>query len=85
MIIIRLLVLVAAIAINVAVANVFKDIAEDKGYYDNFFWWVFFLGIIGMLMVVALPDKSARTVIVSNTADFVTEKNKKEAVKIFND
>lgn len=85
MLIICLVVLAVAIAINVAVSNVFKNIAEDKGYYDNFFWWVFFLGTIGMLMVVALPDKNARNVTISNLSDNTQNSAKKETQKVFND
>ncbi len=53
--------LIVTIAIHCAVCRVFKEIAEEKGWTDRaYFAWVFFTGIVGMLMVVALPDKKAR-------------------------
>ena len=41
------------------IAKKFSEIAEMKGHDgDIYFWFTFFFGICGMLMVVALPDKS---------------------------
>ena len=41
-------------------ADAFKQIAEMKGHDGKaVFWWTFFLGIVGMLMAVALPDRGA--------------------------
>ena len=40
-------------------AGEFQSIAEMKGHEGKkFFWWTFLAGPIGMLMVVALPDRS---------------------------
>lgn len=37
----------------------FQTIAEMKGHSEKkYFWWSFFVGFVGMLMVVALPDRS---------------------------
>lgn len=42
---------------SVSMAN----IAEMKGYdREKYIYWVFFFGILGVLMVVALPDKKLR-------------------------
>ena len=39
----------------------FQQIVEMKGYSDKrYFWWTFFLGLIGILMVIALPDRSSK-------------------------
>ena len=44
------------------IAKEFENIAEIKGFYGKkYFWWTFFLGPIGMLMVVALPSKAKTT------------------------
>ncbi len=40
-------------------AKSFSDIAEMKGHDgDSYFWLVFFFGVVGMLMVAALPDNN---------------------------
>ena len=45
--------------INYAIANEFQIAAKDKGYPERkYFWYCFFFGIIGYLMVIALPDHS---------------------------
>lgn len=54
-----------AIAIVIAVlyfaAREFEQIAEEKGFHGKtYFWWVFSLGIVGMLMVIALPDRNIK-------------------------
>ena len=42
------------------VAAEFRRIAAMKGYDEpRYLWWTFFLGLVGMLMVVALPQKAA--------------------------
>ena len=40
-------------------AKEFETIARMKGH-QGYFWWCFFLGIVGWLMVVALPDQKTR-------------------------
>ena len=62
--IILVIVIVVALLIflDYKIASEFRDIAEEKGYdyINKYFWYTFFLGIIGMLMVIALPDKNTR-------------------------
>ena len=42
------------------VAAEFRRIAAMKGHDEaRYLWWTFFLGLVGMLMVVALPQKAA--------------------------
>lgn len=58
---------IVAIIITIAVSVKFDEIATDKGYDSGYGWWVFFTGIFGMIMVVALPDKRRRgSVIINN-------------------
>ena len=47
------------IVIWVKVANNMARIAADKGYTERKWWhYVFWLGIIGILMICAMPDKN---------------------------
>ena len=55
--------IIIALVINVVIANKFVEIAEMKGHYGgDYFWYVFLFGIIGMLMVIALPNVKAITI-----------------------
>lgn len=54
-----LLILAAVIVLWWFIAKEFAQIAEMKGYTDSkYFWWTFWLGIVGILMVIALPVAS---------------------------
>lgn len=59
---VSILVLIIVIVINAVVANFMKQVAYAKGYDDSAhaFAMAFWLGIIGDLYVVALPDLVAR-------------------------
>ena len=49
---------VLLIVLAVAVAKEFWRIALMKGNPEKrYFWWSLFLGIVGWLMVIALPDR----------------------------
>ena len=62
-----------ALVIDYVVARKFADIAEMKGHIgDTYFWFTFLLGVIGMLMVVALPS--------GNTTNSRTEMKKSNNV-----
>ena len=51
-----LLGIVIALIINIVTAIKFAAIAEMKGHEGNtYFWFTFLLGMVGMLMVIALP------------------------------
>ena len=55
-----LLTVAAVIALVVFVSKEFERIAVMKGHPGRrYFWWTFFTGFIGMLMVAALPDRAA--------------------------
>lgn len=48
------------LALNYFVAKAFENIAYAKGNVGKiYFWWCFWLGIVGWLMVIALPDRSS--------------------------
>ena len=54
-----LIIVIIALVIDAVIANQFSDIAEMKGYADRkYFWFTFLFGIVGMLMVIALPNIS---------------------------
>ncbi len=58
---IYIIALVIAIVIDYIVAKQFSYIAEMKGHRGStYFWFTFILGVVGMLMVVALPDVSRK-------------------------
>ena len=57
------------LVINGLLANEFHNIAIDKGYYEEkYFWIAFFLGIPGYLLIAAMPDKNARPANTSENA-----------------
>lgn len=46
------------LAFAYAFAKEFESIADMKGHYGRrYFWFTFFFGPVGMLMVIALPDR----------------------------
>jgi hypothetical protein len=50
--------IVIVLVIDYFVSKTFQEIAIMKGHSaDKYFWFCFFLGIVGYLMVVALPAK----------------------------
>lgn len=64
----------------------FAAIAREKGYdAAKYFWYPFLLGIIGMLIVVALPDRRAQYNVVrgknnkANSFDYQSVVNKNDA------
>ena len=57
MLFVYIIVLIIAIVINIAISSKFSDIAYEKGYDGQpYFWLCFFLGVVGYTMVAALPD-----------------------------
>ena len=49
---------IVALAIFFACANTFYEIACMKGHDESkYFWWTFFVPLLGALMVIALPDR----------------------------
>lgn len=57
---------VVSLVICFIAALEFSAIASKKGYDDaKYFWYPFLLGIIGMLIVIALPDRGDKYNVVS--------------------
>lgn len=57
-VIVCLLMAAALICLDYFVAKWFFEAAEAKGYHDRkYFWICFWLGVIGYLLVIALPDR----------------------------
>jgi hypothetical protein len=51
--------IVIALVIDYFVSKTFQEIAILKGHSeDKYFWFCFFLGVAGYLMVVALPTNA---------------------------
>lgn len=65
MIILGLAVIGVFIWLLYCIANRFYRAACEKGYCDRaYFHYCFWLGFVGWLMVIALPDKNARQAVV---------------------
>lgn len=53
--------IIVVLIIQYFIAREFQRIAEMKGHYEKrYFWITFFLWIVGMLLVIALPDLKNR-------------------------
>ena len=53
-----ILILVVVLVINWFAAKQFHEIAKMKGHPESkYLWWCFWLGMIGWLMEVALPNR----------------------------
>ena len=49
---------IVALVLFYACANAFYEIACMKGHDERtYFWWTFFVPLLGALMVIALPDR----------------------------
>jgi len=58
MVILGIVALVVGIMVARYIANCFYEIACMKGFHDRCYFWIpFLLGIVGYLLVVALPDR----------------------------
>ena len=49
--------IIIVIVIEGFVAFKFEEIAKMKGHKE-YFWWCFWLGPVGWMMVIALPDRN---------------------------
>ncbi len=79
--------IVVGLVICFIAALEFAAIASEKGYDDaKYFWYPFLLGIIGMLIIIALPDRGAKYNVVyennnkTNSFDCQNVSNKNDAV-----
>lgn len=50
------IVLVVIIVIRIIIGVKFDSIAENKGH-NGYLWWCILFGVVGWLMVIALPDR----------------------------
>ena len=51
--------IMAGLGINFLISKEFEFIAFEKGYNGKrYFWYAFFMGFVGYLLVIALPNKS---------------------------
>ena len=58
MIAVYLMVIALVFVLSYFIAKWFYEVAEEKGYHDRkYFWICFWLGAIGYLLVVAMPDR----------------------------
>ena len=73
-------VLVVAILINIAISSKFELIASEKGY-AGYFWWCFFLGLVGYFMVAALPNR--RTPVTASTPAASTPSQTEELERLY--
>ena len=51
---------IVVLAIDAYLAVIFRDVAAEKGFYEaRYFWVPFLFGIVGYILVAALPDRKA--------------------------
>lgn len=61
-VLLSLAVIVALLYLQYIIAKEFYSAAVTKGYNNRkYLWYCFFLGMIGYLMVIALPNKIVTT------------------------
>lgn len=59
MILLWIVVLIVILIVQYKVADEFYYVAIKKGYDEKkYFWYCFWLGIVGYLLVIALPDNT---------------------------
>lgn len=67
-------------------AKEFYEIAKMKGHFEKkYFWWCFWIGMIGWPMVIALPDRGATSGILDSVAQefkIAAQTNLQQQVKI---
>ena len=74
------LILIVALIVHIALCIKFSAIAYEKGYdSSNYFWACFFLGMIGYVMVAALPDQRLHFILAELQKDPVTPAIKHKA------
>ena len=58
-----ILLAIAVIVIDWFIAKEFQTVAIDKGYTENkYFWIAFLLGMVGYILIAAMPDKHTRPI-----------------------
>ena len=72
------IIILLILVLDCYIAQQFESVAKDKGYTGRKYYYLcFFLGIIGYLLVIALPDRANQKTIVNksvaNTTNFSTK------------
>ena len=71
---------IVALVLFYACANAFYEIACMKGHDEKkYFWWTFFIPLLGALMVIALPDRVSTKERLTDEAFPVLNLSKKES------
>lgn len=53
-----LLIVIVYFVLAYFIAGWFSEVASEKGYSSpKYFWICFFMGLVGQLLVIALPDR----------------------------
>ncbi len=68
--------LIISIIIHILVSIRFGEIAEIKGHSSSYGWGVFFLGIIGIIMIAMLPDREASVRVINDVRITIEDKKK---------
>ena len=59
--VLQLIIIAAAIVLQYFIARTFRYIAAQKGHPEKkWFHWCFWMGLVGIAMVIALPDRGNR-------------------------
>lgn len=54
---VTIIAIICGLLIDYFISKEFKKVAELKGYTEKrYFWITFLLGLVGMLLIIALPD-----------------------------
>ena len=75
-----IIVLTIGLVLDFFVSRSFQNIAEMKGHNGKpYFWWTFWVGPVGMMMVTALPDRNMTVSISEETMKRMSESVKTPA------
>ena len=56
-----ILIAIVALVLDYFIAKEFQRVAEMKGHHEKrYFWITFFFWVVGMFLVIALPDFKSR-------------------------
>ena len=70
---------IIAIITGVIISGEFSNIASEKGYPESkYFWYCLIFGVVGYMMVIALPDR-----VLSNKINAVNPSSEKKQSSIF--
>ena len=68
MAILYFLLIIFFLLVHIKLASEFHNIAIIKGYDEvKYFWYCFLFGIIGYMLIIALPDSSEEKDNINNT------------------